>query len=107
MGLAKLVKDFVLCLVENILVWPIKKLMPPEWLMKLAKQMELNQKTKFLHPKSKKVKKARRAKKVTKKANKKRTNKKASKTKKAKKIVKRKKINKFVTFQEKQLFFYF
>merc|ERR1712034_14722 len=85
MELAKLVKDSALCLVENILVWPIKKLMPPEWLMKLAKQMELNQKTK-------KVKKARRAKKVTKKANKKRTNKKASKTKKAKKIVKRKTI---------------
>merc|ERR1712034_206671 len=49
--LAKLVRDFVPCLEENILEWLIKKLMLPEWLMKLVKQMELPQKTIFLlHP---------------------------------------------------------
>merc|ERR1712096_343781 len=50
--LAKLVKDFVLCLLENILVWLTKKLMLQEWSMSGVKNAVLNQKTKFLDPRN-------------------------------------------------------
>merc|ERR1712034_202347 len=97
--LAKLVKDFVLCLVENILVWPIKKLMPPEWLMTLAKQMELNQKTKFLHPKNlRKSKKQDSQRDRLKRQTRKEPTRRQPKPRKLRRLSKEK-INKFVTFQ--------